>query len=77
MPLEQRLAYYKQEYQEENQPMNAEQKIQPRRRPQKGEQPKQAKKPVVMPNAEQPLPPKQKKGFFSWLFGRKKKQEDK
>lgn len=77
MPLEQRLAYYKQEYQEESQTMNAEQKIQPKRLPQRGEKPKQAKKPVVMPNAEQPLPPKQKKGFFAWLFGRKKKQEGK
>ena len=69
MPLEERLAYYKQEYQQENRTMNAEQKL-----VQKKGGAKQVKKPVVMPNAEKPLAPKQKKGFFSWLFGRKKKE---
>ncbi len=68
MPLEKRLAYYKQEYQQENRMANAEKKI-PEKRGERG-----SRKVAVMPNAERPLPPKEKKGFFSWLFGRKKKE---
>lgn len=78
MPLEERLAYYKKEYQEESRTPNAEAKLQPKQKtPRKSsdggvKQAPKAQKPNALPNAEKPLPPKAKKGFLSWLFRRKK-----
>jgi len=69
LPLEERLAYYKKEYQEEKGPMNAEHPLPPRT-------PAKPKAPaaVAPQNAEKPIP-KKKVGFFARLFGRKAKEE--
>lgn len=67
LPLEERLAYYKQEYQAESRPMNAEHPLPPKQKA-------TAVKPTAAPqNAEKALPSK-KTGFFSRLFGHKQKK---